>query len=573
VAHAQSPEPELLYALNTLQLADAVLDKLQLIQSNPDHCLQIAIIGPTQSGKSTLVNILLDCNAASISALAGFTVHAQGYGTGVSKADLHSLEALMAPMLRTPAKQLDASNLDTFVLETAPAGNLAMVEHAVVWDTPDFDSIESGSYKRAVIRAIGLADMLILMVSKDKYGDKSVWDMLVLLQPIQQPLIVCINKLDKADEQTVLNAFSKRFAEHFDAPVPPIVTFAFVHRAETDDRIALPDSQQDQLTEALNNVQQQINRQSVKQNIGTFITLHREQWLAPLIAERQAESEWSALVDSLISDAEQRYLDGYLNNPDKYDTFNRALAELLTLLEIPGLAPALARTRQIVTWPARKLLGIGRTAINNKLNLLHGAGSPDPVIDQEAQILHSILDTTLIKVQSELLDQSQEPYWIAMNQAFRENDALIREEYMTQSELARQAFEPLIDEAAQRLYEQLQARPALLNTLRATRATADAAGIALAVKSGGLAPADLILAPAMFSVTTLLTESALGKYLDSVKRELKEQQGKHINDRVFKRLLGARLHALKKTLDNQGLFSQQIEPELDQILAEATRAA
>ena len=56
--------------------------------------------------------------------------------------------------------------------------------------------------------------------------------------------------------------------------------------------------------------------------------------------------------------------------------------------------------------------------------------------------------------------------------------------------------------------------------------TTDAAGVALAVKSGGLAPADLVLAPAMLAVTSLLTESALGRYLDGVKRELKQQQAR-----------------------------------------------
>jgi len=89
---------------------------------------------------------------------------------------------------------------------------------------------------------------------------------------------------------------------------------------------------------------------------------------------------------------------------------------------------------------------------------------------------------------------------------------------------ARQEFEPEIELAAKKLYEQLQSQPALLNTLRAARATADAAAVALAVKSGGLAPADLVLAPAMLSVTTLLTESALGRYLDTVKEDLKRRQ-------------------------------------------------
>lgn len=567
VASIPSPEPELLQALNTLQLTDAVLAKLQLMQSDPYRCVQIAIIGPTQSGKSTLVNVLLDCNAASISALAGFTVHAQGYAAGVSEHDLQSMEALMAPMHRTLAAQLDANKLDTYVLEPVSKGTQAIVDSAVVWDTPDFDSIESVSYKHAVLRTMGFADLLILTVSKDKYGDKSVWDMLALLHELRQPLLVCINKLDQADEETVVNAFTRRFSEQFDSPIPPVVSLPFIDRSEPDNLIKLPNAKQYEFTDALNKAQEQIGQQSINQNIQSFIAEHSAHWLSPLITEKKSQSEWSSMIDNLIEDAQQRYLHDYLNNPDKYDTFNRALAELLTLLEIPGIATALARTRQVVTWPARKLFGLGRTIISNKLTQTNYPLSADHTPDQEADILQSILDNTMTRIQGMLLSQPPDTYWISINQAFREQEARIREKYSTRSTLARQEFEPLVEAAAQRLYEKLQSQPALLNTLRATRVTADAAGVALALKSGGLAPTDLILAPAMFSATTLLTESALGKYLDSIKRELKDQQAKHISERVLHGVLGEELLSMSKSLDNKSLFTQQLEPELNLLLS------
>lgn len=43
---------------------------------------QLAVLGPTQTGKSTVVNLLLGCPAAEISPLAGFTVHPQGFWAG-----------------------------------------------------------------------------------------------------------------------------------------------------------------------------------------------------------------------------------------------------------------------------------------------------------------------------------------------------------------------------------------------------------------------------------------------------------------------------------------------------------
>ena len=86
--------------------------------------------------------------------------------------------------------------------------------------------------------------------------------------------------------------------------------------------------------------------------------------------------------------------------------------------------------------------------------------------------------------------------------------------------------------------------------------------MALAVKSGGLAPTDLILAPAMLSVTTLLTESALGKYLDSVKRELKQRQREHIKREVFEQALLKPLQRSSNQLSTPELLSAHMDVAL-----------
>lgn len=561
-----APSPDALKALNSLQLADAIVDKRQLNREHPDHALQVAIIGPTQSGKSTLVNLLLDTQAASISALAGFTVHAQGYAAGYGDDELQLLTPMMDPLQRVPASQLSATDLDTYVLEPVPAGPAALLDKAVVWDTPDFDSIDAGTYTRAVMNTVAIADIVVLMVSKDKYGDKSVWDILQLIHPLELPLLVCINKLDPQDEQAVLQAFSSRYAQQFDTPRPPVTLLPFVARNTPGQRVSLPDDRLRELRLALEGARSQVNRAAALQASQAFIEQHRQRWLAPLMQEQQAASAWQALIGSTLSKAEDQYARDYLNDPEKYDTFNRALAELLTLLEIPGLAPMLSRTRQLVTWPARKLLGVGRDAFDRH----SGSTRSSAPADQEALTLQRILDSTLVSLQGALLDQGGHPgalegpqsFWTALSREFRQREATVRDSYLTNSERIRKEFEPQIDAAAQQLYEQLQSQPTLLNSLRAARATADAAGVALAVKSGGLAPTDLILAPAMLSVTTLLTESALGKYLDTIKAELRERQRLHINARLLQGILGTELARLSATLPGDELYAQQLEPQL-----------
>ncbi len=569
---ATAPGPDALQALNSLQLADAIVDKRALNREHPDHALQVAIIGPTQSGKSTLVNLLLDTRAASISALAGFTVHAQGYAAGYDEDELQRLTPMMDPLQRVPASELSASELDTYVLEAVPSGPEALLDKGVVWDTPDFDSIDAGTYKRAVMNTVAIADIVVLMVSKDKYGDKSVWDMLQLIHPLSQPLLVCINKLDPQDEQAVLQAFSSRYSQQFDTPLPPVILLPFVARSEPAQRVSLPQARLAPLRDALATARSRVDRAAAMRASKSFIELHRQAWLAPLIEEQRAASAWQELIRSAMTEAEDQYSRDYLNNPDKYDTFNRALAELLTLLEIPGLAPMLSRTRQLVTWPARKLFGAGRDAFDRH----SGSARSTAVVDQEELTLQRILDSSLVSLQGALLDHghgstrqgSQQAFWMALSQEFRLREAPVRETFLANSEIIRKEFEPQIEAAAQQLYVQLQAQPALLNSLRAARATADAAGVALAVKSGGLAPTDLVLAPAMLSVTTLLTESALGKYLDATKAELRERQRQHITTRLLQGVLAAELVRLGETLPGDALYAQQLEPQLQAQLKE-----
>ena len=71
--------------LISLRLTEAFLEKDGLNRQMPGHPLQIAVIGPTQSGKSSLVNLLLGEDRAQVSPLAGYTIHPQGFPVNTSE--------------------------------------------------------------------------------------------------------------------------------------------------------------------------------------------------------------------------------------------------------------------------------------------------------------------------------------------------------------------------------------------------------------------------------------------------------------------------------------------------------
>jgi len=64
----------------SLTLANALLRNHQ--ERSEQTSKHVVVVGPTQVGKSTVINHLLGSDQAGVSALAGYTRHAQGFTSG-----------------------------------------------------------------------------------------------------------------------------------------------------------------------------------------------------------------------------------------------------------------------------------------------------------------------------------------------------------------------------------------------------------------------------------------------------------------------------------------------------------
>ena len=93
----------------------------------------------------------------------------------------------------------------------------------------------------------------------------------------------------------------------------------------------------------------------------------------------------------------------------------------------------------------------------------------------------------------------------------------------------------------------------MLNTLRASRATADAAGVVIAVNTGTVGVADALLTPAMLSLTSMMTEGAVGKYMDGVRNRLLDRQRTLVRA-LFSGAPRQMLLAAATSLQDVGLF-------------------
>jgi GTPase SAR1 family protein len=527
--------------IDDLILAEAFLRKGQMLNATPDHPLQIVVVGPTQAGKSSLVNVLLNSSVAGVSPLAGYTMHPQGFCDGVTLSACSGLQWYFGRFQQLQQSQLSKDRHDCYSLTQNPADS-TFLPSCILWDTPDFDSIDSINYREGVIRTVALADVVILVVSKEKYADQSVWDIMADIEIMQQPTIICLNKLSEGSETLLFNSLKEKWQQVRKDEFPEVVPLYYQKQTGMPEWL---DAQQ------LQRLARQVNRKKQPRLEQDLLQQHWQQWLEPVLAEHSSLKDWQALVDQVIQQGLDSYQRDYLNHPHHYETFQLALAELLNLLEIPGLAGILANTRRMLTWPIRKMMSVGRKR-------LHIADS-----SQEVTLLNQIAEHVLIQIADKLLNQAeqnrQSQWWKEFSSLLRTQRPAILQDFSAASQRYHLAFQEEVENTANQLYHKLQEQPFILNSLRATRVTADAAVIALALHTGGIGMHDLIIAPAMLTVTSYLAESAIGSYMSRVETELKQRQLTAVKQALFTGSMKLKLLELSGQLSSVTYFN--ISPE------------
>ncbi|HEY8094691.1 MAG TPA: GTPase [Methylobacter sp.] len=503
--------------IDQLILAEAFIRKGQLIDASQQPLLHMAVVGPTQAGKSSLTNVLLNSAAAGVSPLAGYTIHPQGFCNGISVADCTGLQRYFGRFQQLQQTQLSKDRHDCYSL-TQNSTDSGLLPHGVLWDTPDFDSIDSATYREGVIRSIALADMVILVVSKEKYADQSVWDIMAAVEELHQPTIICLNKLVEGSESIIIQSLQEKWRQARTDEFPEVVSLYYQKPGGLP---VWPESRQQLLKQLANKVKHDKHPRFEQE----LLKSHWQTWLEPVFAEHQALNDWAELVDLMIKQAMDSYQRDYLNHPHHYETFQLAMTELLNLMEIPGLARMLAGTRKILTWPVRQIMKLGRKR-------LHITDS-----SYEIALLNQIAEHTLIQLADKLLDKAdqgqQGQWWRQVNSVLRSRRQDVLQDFGQAAKNYHLSFQQDVDSAAHRLYYKLQEQPLVLNSLRATRATADAAVIALTLQMGGIGLHDLVIAPAMLTLTSLLAESAVGSHMHKVEAELKQNQFNTVKQTLF----------------------------------------
>ncbi len=509
---------------------------------------QIVVIGPTQAGKSTITNLLLGGQVAEASPLAGFTRHASGYFTDPTDEKIETACDVLLPGLnRSLQRDLSNDKLDCFALQFKP-DTLTIRKPLMVWDTPDFDSFSSRSYRSTVPKLCAIADLIVLVVSKDKYADQTVWDMLKLIGQIKRPLLVCINKTPSASQAEIRAVVEKKFLDESIA-VSGITTLPMLAKEDFSTWLKQPETEQfRKLADA--SLIPNAGLQDVTQ-LKQFLQNHWQTWTTAVNKEGAAYQQWKKIVAKTIRETAAAYERDYLHNPGYGDTIQRAIARLLELLELPGIAAGLARARQTISWPARKI------ALYFKKPM--ASSNKGSTSDHETQALNDALEHLLLQLQRAAGEQAANAsdstrHWWQQLWKYTQSQSSALTDSGTQFIKGHQLnFEPHIEDSAQQLFQHLQEHPTTLNGLRAARVSTDTAALIIALKTGGIGLNDLILAPAMLSFSTMLAESAVGRYMKTVEEKLKLIQLESMHEHVLSPMQ-QQLLLMPSEMDNTGLY-------------------
>lgn len=538
--------------LQSLTLADAALVRESLGLIGDAEPLQIGVFGPTQSGKSSVINWVSGLEIAKPSPLAGFTVHPQGFSAPRSPGWLDRLGEYFEGYRRQPSSSLKPDDLEAFGFDAIESSRLRPeLVNTILWDTPDFDSVAAHRYEGSVLRLVALMDIVVIVVSKDKYGDLSVWEFIRLIEPLAQPTLLVINKTDAASEVALIDSVSRKWASFRKDPLPGIVALPYSREeaghGDQGSMAALISPKLDPL----------LRRRRANSGLaGRVIDRHWMAWTQPIHAENGLGRRWSERLDQLTEECLSRYQRDYLNHPNHYETFQRALAELLTLLEVPGIGTALHAARRVVTWPMRQLTRLGRAAGGQDQN-------PDGI---ERGALHQIAQHALIQLSEELLLDDSEDYSVrrwrgGLSQQLSAQRATMLGQFDVACADYVNGFRPEIESTARSLYAHLEDHPVILNSLRATRVTTDAAALGVALHTGGIGIQDFVIAPAILSMTSLLAESTLGHFMTRSQEELKRKQLEAVES-LLRHSLMTPLARLPSTMDpglRIGISNEQLE--------------
>jgi hypothetical protein len=508
-----------------------------------DDPLHIALVGGTNSGKSTVVNVCLGSPAAGMHATARFSQHPEAYRpTVLGDQWLTAYPSRFAGYGRfrdaRPPRQPDREILshgyrpalavfDSTSGLTTPCA-LSGITAAVLWDTPDFSTDVAQAYLSAVLDVVALADVVMMTVTDESYADARGCALLSLISESGVQLYVVANKLTA--NQELLDDMKTKVDAHWRGKTPGLPAEQWYCLP-----LVLGDTPAQRLASLLARREGVALRDAIAREAGRgaalkyqglrgavdFLERRLVDVLRLLSAEVEMANAWERTVRRIIqTECLEPYRNHYLHG-QRYGEFNYTLVRVMELLEVPWIGPLIKRLSNVLRLPFR--------FVHALFQRLLGGSRMAPQRAPEQELVAELVTRALVALKAEaqtLADTATHPAWAEVVHGLDSHawHTQMVERFETAYAAYRQDVEEEVQRRAAAISQAIAQRPWLLNLLRGTNLVVDTAAIVLVLKSGGLDWSDAVVAPLIASLRRVLVEAGLESYLSRQEERLKQKQ-------------------------------------------------
>jgi hypothetical protein len=508
------------FAAAQLRLAAALVRNCigPWLDDQPAVPLHAVVVGGAGAGKSTVANLLSGAPAAEANPQAGFTRHPIAYTSTNGPLTWAGHLGFLGSLQRLAQPQPSSIDQDVYQVRRVPTdpSSCDLLKDFVVWDCPDMTTWAATGYIPRLLEAAALADVLVYVASDERYNDEVPTQFLHLLLRSGKPVVVCLVKMREADAPALVGHFQKEVLGHLAAPagagvvgtlaIPYLSPEQLADPARTAGRYRVPLLNQ---VAVLGSPPTAARLRSVL-GATRFLVQNQDALLGVAREDLATLERWQAVVTAGQGEFDSRYVREYLTS-EKFRGFDEALVRLMELLELPGLGKVLSGTLWVLRTPYRLLKGF----LGKAMSRPEAAGRPELPILEEA--LNGWID--LLRKEA-ARHAGAHPLWAHVAQGF--HDGHLAERTREQFQQGYRAFQAglraEVDRTARSIYEELEKRPGVLNTLRGSKFALDMAAIAGTLAAGGINWHDFILVPIVASLTHQLVE-LLGKQVVDAQRE------------------------------------------------------
>jgi hypothetical protein len=514
-------QPEQAAHAGQLRLAAALVRNCigPFLDDQPPAPLHVAVVGGAGAGKSTVVNLLTGAGAAEANPQAGFTRHPIAYTYVNGSLCWPAHLGFLGPLQRLP--ESGPANLDEDVYQIRqvapdPMGSRVLKDY-VIWDCPDMTTWAAPGYVPRLMEIAGLADVVVYVASDERYNDKVPTHFLHHLLQIGKPVVICLMKMKEADAPAILAHFQREVLGRLSREALACIAVPFL----TPEQLADPVGQAARYRIPLLNQLAVLGeppaaaRRRVVLGATRYLATHEERLLAAARQDMAALDNWRSAVQAGQVEFDDRYRREYLTS-EKFRSFDEALIRLLDLLELPGIGKIVSGTLWVVRTPYRLLKGWLSKAISR----------PESPSLPELHVLEEALTGWLDLLRKEAARQAEaHPVWAHIEKGFAGGLAeLARERFQQGFRSFQQSLADEVDRTARAIYEELEKKPMLLNTLRSGNFTLDVAAIAGALTIGHIGLQDFILVPLMASIKQQIVEWLGMQYVENQRDQIRLRQ-------------------------------------------------